>query len=125
MKLLIWCDAHHAAVQADSWPRILPVPVADAIAAGRDSAPLGEWSGDWVVDLSKDGLYCELTPDGDEDTWCRAQWFVIDATTPRCECGNPEGFHRFDRSVCACGWMHTRCNKCGKADSCEAADMDR
>jgi hypothetical protein len=30
-------------------------------------------------------------------------------------CGGDASYNWFDRSICPCGWMHTRCNECGAA----------
>lgn len=48
---------------------------------------------------------------------------VHEEPCPRC--GGDAGDNHFDRSLCACGSMHTCCNKCGTPlDGCEYIELE-
>ena len=47
-----------------------------------------------------------------------SMWWMNRAKCPGC--GGPASDNWFDRSLCACGAMHTCCSNCGQAlDDCE------
>lgn len=50
----------------------------------------------------------------------RLRWWWFDLRHRCPSCGGPESDNWFDRSLCDCGMMHTRCKRCGHAlDDCD------
>ena len=71
----IKCKAHGRVVITDStYPTLIPLPVARALARGKHSASLSEWDGAFVVDFEDVALYCPTFFASDQH--CRGDWYV-------------------------------------------------